>query len=145
MNIIEDNKIIITTIIILLCTILIFSVDFPLLYLINENKNYVFTSKAIGYSMQPTIQNGDILVILSKNSPCFNPRVGDILIYSKDDTLIGHRIISIRNNEYLVKGDYNTGFDTLVSKQQVVGVVIGIAPRNPLGRWVTESFTNIVT
>lgn len=78
--------------------------------------------------MEPAIYNGDTLIILEKYSPGFDLDVGDILVYwYTEDSIIGHRIIDIRNNKYLVQGDANIRRDSImVEDDMVVGKVIGV-------------------
>ncbi|MFW6120238.1 MAG: S26 family signal peptidase, partial [Petrotogales bacterium] len=84
------------------------------------------------------IKNGDVLVILESDSPNFDTRIGDILVYLYNgDTLVAHRLYNENPSGYFLKGDANEQAE-FVPKELVVGKIIGIAPQNPIGRWSVQ-------
>ena len=81
-----------------------------------------------GYSMWPTYDDGDILLVIGATPS--DLKVGDVIIYRKDGTLVVHRIVdkSFRDGKWFfqTQGDNNPGpDDCLVSEDQVVGRVAG--------------------
>jgi signal peptidase I len=83
-------------------------------------KGASFRFEARGFSMNPSIKDGDIITV----SPCSaRLRFGDIVAFAHPitDGLVVHRIIGIRNGSFFVKGDNSRSFDGLVSKSQVLG------------------------
>ena len=78
--------------------------------------------KVITGSMAPTIQSGETIII--KKSKKYE--VGDIITYkSSDGSIITHRIISIDNDLYYTKGDFNNVEDNEPIKiEQIYGKVI---------------------
>jgi len=110
--------------------------DIPLYIQAEQEKSYIYASKAIGVSMEPTINTGDLLIIEKKESPNFNVKIGDILIFEYNGKLVGHRLINIRNNIYYTKGDNSRGVEE-VREEQIIGKVVGIISRyNPIGQFV---------
>ena len=74
-------------------------------------------------SMTPHINKGDA-VIIRKYEKNMKLKKGDIIAYSKDSKVVVHRIIKIRSNSYITKGDANKGEDPKpVKLKQVNGVV----------------------
>ena len=93
--------------------------------------------------MEPVIHNGDMLVVLHEYSPDFTLEVGDILVYWYDtDTVIGHRIIDIRDDKYYVQGDTVPWRDDVAVRQEsVIGKVIGIIDGgNIIGKTVVDLY-----
>jgi len=82
-----------------------------------------------GYSMWPTYDNGDILLIVGVDPS--DLKVGDVIIYKKyDGTLVVHRIVdkSYMDGKWVfrTKGDNNSYPDPYpVWEDQVVGRVAG--------------------
>jgi len=110
--------------------------DIPLYIQAEQEKSYIYASEAIGVSMEPAINTGDLLIIEKKESPDFNVKIGDILIFEYEGKLVGHRLINIRDNVYCTKGDNNNGFEE-IKEEQIIGKVIGIISRyNPIGQIV---------
>jgi len=78
----------------------------------------------VSESMLPTLHVGD-LVIVAKG----DYKVGDIVVYMRGNMPIIHRIIEIKNGEYVIKGDNNAVADPGNVKQiQILGKAIGAAP-----------------
>jgi len=73
---------------------------------LSNGKTFRFSAK--GRSMEPFIRSGDIISITPLSPQ--KPRVGDILafVYPLDGRLLVHRMILIRGNHYLMKGDAST-------------------------------------
>ena len=86
----------------------------------------MFLFKAKGFivqsgSMEPAIKVGSIAIVIPQN----NYRVGEVITFKKDDKTITHRIMHVKNGEYLTAGDANEEFDFgTVSKRAVIGKVV---------------------
>lgn len=109
------------------------------------HKDNVYATEANGFSMQPTIECGSIVVVQTKDDPDFSLAVGDILVFlyplssninslsdihSKDDYLVvGHTILEFQGEKILCKGDNNVNADPLVSDWQIIGKITSITPR----------------
>jgi signal peptidase I len=114
-------------------------VDIGLLQEIEENQKYIYASEARGISMGEEIQNGDLILVLKKDSPNFDAQVGDVLVYYYEEKgyFVAHRLIKKTETGFYLKGDANPNSE-FIEKDYVIGEVLGIAPRNPLGRWTVN-------
>lgn len=73
-----------------------------------------------GNSMYPTIKDGQIVTICTDK----NYNIGDIIAYYVNNHIIVHRIIFVRKNYVLTKGDNNNYIDPLrVLKERIIGKV----------------------
>ena len=132
---------IILAIIGIVCIGLLVVSDAPFIYEIYEHQDHLYASTGIGYSMEPTISNGDTIIIMLEDAPSFSINVGDVLVYwDVDDFAVAHRVYNIDNGRYFVKGDGNINADSwFVSESQVIGKVIGtISKYNFIGKALTE-------
>lgn len=72
-------------------------------------------------SMEPAIKINDMIIIKKQNNYSLN----DIVAYNvQNKYLVTHRIVDIKNEEYITKGDINNVNDTSINKSQVEGKVI---------------------
>ncbi len=89
--------------------------------LLNDNNRLSFRMK--GYSMFPTLREGDVGVV-SKCSPR-EVKVGDIVVFRSGNKLIAHRLIKITDKEgqqiFIAKGDKNSFNDEPFSASQLEG------------------------
>ena len=100
----------------------------PLIKLGKYDYRYLYATQAYGYSMLPTIHNGDLLIVAKKDSPYFNPEPYDILVYIYNDSIaVAHRLVAIRGNIYIFKGDNNNYYEE-VPEDRIIGEVIEIIP-----------------
>ena len=75
-----------------------------------------------GISMKPTLIDGDVLVVQSKDIYFVN----DIVVFRYlDEGYLVHRIIEIKGNVFICKGD-NSKRKEIIMKRQVLGKVIEI-------------------
>lgn len=89
---------------------------------------YTFFEVATG-SMSPTIEIGDIVIV--KFTKDVNE--SDIIVYKDGKDFITHRLIKIKNNELITKGDANNSEDKSITMEQVLGEVIFTIPK--VGIW----------
>ena len=83
-----------------------------------------------GYSMYPTLINHKDVVIIE---PLRNPlRVNDVVIYksSKQDVYILHRIMRIKGNELVIRGDNNNFNEHDYTKDDILGIMTGFYKGN---------------
>lgn len=77
-------------------------------------------------SMEPQIGVDDMIVVREKE----DYRIGDIISFESDGSIITHRIADITADGYLTQGDANGTVDPApVSKEKVVGKVMCVIPR----------------
>ncbi len=87
--------------------------------------------------MEPTIQRGDLAVVMQKDMNTY--KVGDIVTYhakiNGTAQIVTHRIHAIGGNVYITKGDNNLFPDKQVLRPRlIIGSVVTIIPQ--LGNWV---------
>ena len=130
------SKIIGTILNILLCVVMII-ILFGVYYIVQirvQNKEYAnmfgytFFEVATG-SMSPTIEIGDIVIVK------FTKEVSkdDIIVFKDEKDFITHRLINIKGNELITKGDANNSEDKSITIEQVLGQVIYTVPK--VGIW----------
>lgn len=83
-----------------------------------------YTSLVEGESMEPNLQNGDVLIY----GPYQELRAGDIVRYENEDTdnEVVHRIVEIdqsRDKPYKIKGDNNAFPDGWYSEDRIISEV----------------------
>lgn len=78
----------------------------------------------IGISMWPLLRNRrDMFVVEPVNREL---RVGDVVLYPKfDGHLIFHRIVKIRENDYVIRGDNNLFFEYGINDEKIIAVMSG--------------------
>lgn len=77
--------------------------------------------KVVSGSMESTIKINNFIVIKSSS----NYNLGDIVTYQdQNNNLVTHRIISIKNNEIITKGDNNNIEDEPIIKENIKGKVV---------------------
>ncbi len=94
---------------------------------------------SIGYSMFPTIRQGDVCQFAPIDDQLL---VGDILLFQSDEgTLIGHRLIRIIRSQddtnFECKGDTNKYPDLIVTRDQLLGKLDMIRRTNRRGKSIT--------
>ncbi len=102
-------------------------------------------------SMEPALNVGDVVLL----TPAKNLKVGDVVAYSGHNTIIIHRIISIKTDKqnnviYVTKGDANNDPDPYdVRNVTILGKLTYVIPRIGLpliyGAKLSGGFLNLVT
>lgn len=92
-------------------------------------------------SMRPYLDPGDMVVI---NTRLKDIKVGDVIVFSKNNLLITHRIVGIDNREgvlvYKTKGDdNNTPDENIVYKEQLIG---GVILKIPFGGYIADKISS---
>ena len=91
--------------------------------------------EVISGSMSPTIEKWDLIVV--KIDDDF--KEGDIITYRGKSAIVTHRVIEVKKDTIIAKGDYNNTVDAPVNKSAYIGKVVGIYPH--LGAWI-KTMTN---
>lgn len=91
----------------------------------------------ISYSMEPTIQLGDLIVTQEKNMHTYVP--ADIITFHSKthmtQDIITHRIVEKQGAIYRTKGDSNIYTDPfIVTPHQIIGKTVNIIPL--VGYWI---------
>ena len=89
---------------------------------INEKGRLIYTN--VGDSMYPLIKPRDLLVI---EKPEFPLKKYDVPLYKRDSgQYVLHRIVKIKNGEYLICGDNRFSFERGITDKHIIGVLTGI-------------------
>lgn len=75
-----------------------------------------------GRSMLPILQPGDAAFLSPAKESA--PEVGQIVTFIQGESLLTHRVVSVRSDHILTKGDHVQACDPPVPTQQVIGRVI---------------------
>ncbi|GIW69487.1 MAG: hypothetical protein KatS3mg101_0234 [Patescibacteria group bacterium] len=76
-------------------------------------------------SMEPYIRKGDIVIVI----PARRLKIGDIAAFKKNNTYITHRIVEIRNDLFITKGDNNQNEDPYpIVQKEIVGKAVFSLP-----------------
>ncbi|MCC6046963.1 MAG: signal peptidase I [Desulfurococcaceae archaeon] len=86
---------------------------------------YVTLAVIEGTSMEPTLQTGDVVVVVRGVKPG-ELSVGDIVVYRRGSSLIIHRVVSLGPFGIVTKGDNNWAPDPPVPYEAVVGKVLNV-------------------
>jgi signal peptidase I len=91
---------------------------------------------AEGQSMHPTIRDGDAITIGPVDPASL--QVGDIVLYQKLQRAIVHRLVAVRAAapkalELVTRGDGKAADDAPIGRPQVMGRLVAIERRKPLG------------
>jgi len=100
------------------------SLENTALVLKSLEENGEFNAFTKGPSMQPMLRQGRDIVIIKK--AVGELQKGDVPLYKRPnyDYLVLHRILKVRENDYIIRGD-NTYKLEYVPKEYVVGVLSG--------------------
>jgi len=79
--------------------------------------------RAKGFSMSPFIKDGDLITLAPLTDR--SPRLGDVIAFTQKGTgkLTVHRVVRIKGDTYLIKGDNTSGAEGLESKESILGLV----------------------
>ena len=86
---------------------------------------YVTLAVVEGTSMEPTLQTGDVVVVIRRVGP-EELSVGDIVVYRRGGSLVIHRVVSIGPSGLVTKGDNNWAPDPPVPYEAVAGKVLSV-------------------
>lgn len=86
------------------------------------------TYTVLSGSMKPKINPGDIVVVTNKANNKL--KKDDIITFKEENDVITHRIIDIKDNGYITKGDNNNSIDSfIVYPENVIGKVLFHIPK----------------
>ncbi len=86
--------------------------------------------EVVSGSMSPEIEKWDIIAVKLDS----DYSVGDIISYKGDNAIITHRIVEIKDDVYITKGDANNTFDKPIPKEKIIGEVVNVYSK--MGVWV---------
>ena len=99
-----------------------------------EHGSMTYTN--VGRSMLPLLRQGRDLFVLEKKGPgrC---RVGDVVLYRQGEKYILHRVVGVRENDYVILGDNCVRREFGITDEDIIGVMTGFV-RNGKEHRVTE-------
>ncbi len=88
-----------------------------------------------GKSMEPLFkEHRDIAVISRAEKPL---KKGDVVLYSRDNkSFILHRIVKIKGDSLIIRGDNNLNFERDIKKEDIIGVLSALYRK---GRYMPSS------
>ena len=75
-------------------------------------------------SMEPELSVDDLLIV----TPSDTYEVGDVVVYQTQRTAVVHRIVSIKGDKIITRGDANNTDDDPITKENIKGKVIFAIP-----------------
>lgn len=94
-----------------------------------------------GNSMSPFIEDKEKVLVKKNNYE--NWRIGDIGIYRKNNILFTHRIVAIKWDQLLFKGDHNSLADNWIRRQEIWGKIILVDKGNRIWNLTTKKWERI--
>ena len=96
----------------------------PLSYEEYLDQNGSMTYTNVGRSMLPLLRQGKDLFILEKKGPerC---RVGDVVLYRRGEKYVLHRIVEVREKDYVILGDNCVAREYGITDGDVIAVMTG--------------------
>ena len=96
-----------------------------------------------GGSMEPTYFAGDWLLVepLAGSRPI---RPGEVVVARRDDLLVSHRIVELRNGMAVTRGDACVGVDSPIPAAALLGRVVGVRRGKGLRGFVRRLARRIV-
>ncbi len=89
-----------------------------------------FRFLAKGFSMDPFIRDDDMITVWPLVDP--SPGLGDVVafIQAKTERLLVHRVIRVKGNSFVIKGDNSAGVDGLIPRANIIGRVKRVERNN---------------
>ena len=83
-----------------------------------------FMYKNIGTSMMPLIREGKDVMIIER--PNGRLKKYDVALYKKNGSYILHRVIKVRESDYVIVGDHCTVREYGITDSDIIGVMKGL-------------------
>ena len=89
---------------------------------LEQNGSMTYTN--VGVSMLPLLRQGKDLFTLEKRGPerC---RVGDVVLYRRGEQYVLHRVVEVRENDYVILGDNCVCREFGITDEDIIGVMTG--------------------
>jgi hypothetical protein len=83
-----------------------------------------FMYKNVGTSMMPLIREGKDVMIIER--PNGRLKKYDVALYKKNGSYILHRVIKVRESDYVIVGDHCTVREYGITDSDIIGVMKGL-------------------
>ena len=89
---------------------------------LSKNGSMTYTNR--GVSMLPLLQQGRDLFTLEKKSSerC---KVGDVVLYRRGKQYVLHRVVEVRDRDYVILGDNCVSREFGITDEDIIGVMTG--------------------
>ncbi len=89
---------------------------------LKQNETLTYTN--VGVSMMPLLRQGkDLFTVARKGSE--RCRAGDVVLYKRDQQYVLHRIIEVREHDYVILGDNCIRKEYGITDKDILGVMTG--------------------
>lgn len=96
----------------------------PLSYEEYLEQNGSMTYTNVGVSMLPLLRQGkDLFTVRKKGSE--RCKVGDVVLYRRGDRYVLHRVVEVREKDYVILGDNCVCREFGVTDEDIIGVMTG--------------------
>ncbi len=109
---------------------------------IQQNGRLVYTN--VGVSMLPLIRQHRDLVIVEK--PKGRCKKYDVALYKKNGRYILHRVLEVRADDYVIRGDNCLRKEYGITDRQVIGVLSAVVRDGktiPVGDWKYQVYSRL--
>ena len=89
---------------------------------LKQNGSMIYTN--VGRSMLPLLRQGKDLFTLEKKNAA-RCRVGDVVLYRRGDQYVLHRVVEVRENDYIILGDNCLCREIGISDEDIIGALTG--------------------
>lgn len=79
----------------------------------------------VGYSMMPLLRQGRDLMEIRKKGPERCNKY-DVVLYRRENRYILHRILRVREKDYVLLGDHNTFLEYGITDEDILGVLTAV-------------------
>lgn len=109
---------------------------------LNKGETLYYTNE--GDSMMPLIKQGrDVLIIAPK--PAGRLQKNDVPLYKRDNgQYVLHRIVKVRKNDYLIRGDNRYNTEKGIEDRHIIGILTGILREGKVINVTDDHYLNYV-
>ena len=87
--------------------------------------NGTLTYTNVGTSMMPLLKQGRDLFTVRAKQPGERLSVGDVAIYRRGKSTVLHRVVEVRENDYVILGDNCVNREPGITDDDIIGVMTG--------------------
>ena len=89
---------------------------------LDKHGKLIYTN--VGVSMLPLLRQGkDLFVLVKKQAE--RAKIGDVVLYKRNDKYVLHRIIDVRSDDYVILGDNCTDKEYGIKDSDILAIMTG--------------------
>ena len=99
--------------------------------------------KVNGNSMLPFLRDGDSVLVTHCEQASL--KLGDVVIIRQENNFVTHRLVFVKDDQYILKGDHSLYLDPPVVFSDLIGVVVGrihgselVSYQTPKWKWINK-------